>query len=323
MDNNFFMNETLFNIGKIVGGKVWLPQPGHEYDIITYEDRAYLRRSVSSNWPKESISTNSFSSNKNCVIDLLKVVNYNSCIHWNNVSRHINKNKLLKWCYKYGLPNGNFRIKITYIDGRQCVEYDLVCYDMVVMRLVFDLWNQLINRDIEGIKKIIRLISDCEYFKEIAPDKKLIFLEGFMPFKSSDELVSSLVGIINTNHPRSLDFICCSIFASIFQTVLRDSCFYEISSPHLSREYKIGAPLLEITPHCELLDFCYLQLYAIINSRDGTKYFKECANLDCRQQFWASHGRQKYCNSCDRRTVWAKKNAKKVKERRTVNQKGE
>lgn len=59
-----------------------------------------------------------------------------------------------------------------------------------------------------------------------------------------------------------------------------------------------------------LLSIAYYQLASLMSKpySDSKEKMKSCKS--CNSLFWANHARTKYCSSCDRRTVWSRKQRK-------------
>ncbi|WHH60420.1 hypothetical protein [Petroclostridium sp. X23] len=308
MNMNFYDNELLFNIGQLTNSQYYGPMPGYEYDIFEYESRPYLRRLSLSHALKQKALTKDFSNDKNCVISLIKVINRDKKTDWDNITKSINKKDLLKWCHRYGMPSSskNKRIKIeNYI----CIDYYQLCNDLVTIHLMFELWITMLNDDIENMKSLILSlikapILKSKYRTPTGEEGLSINIEHFFPIDTIEQ-ANMIIGQIGNNY-KSAKFLSCCIFQTLFDRILSHACFLKVSSPFVDSNYTIDSPLLKLSSYCDLLDLCYFQLFGIINSQEGSKHLKECAN--CNKQFWAHHGRVKYCPSCDRRTVWARNN---------------
>ena len=307
MKNYFIINEALFNIGQISMSKAFLPEPGHDYDIVTQNGKRFLRQLAFKNWKDHEVSTEAFSKNKNCIIDLMRTTNFSTTINWNNCSKYINEEILFKWCYKYGLPERVDQNGRTFIESWPSIDYDPLCIHIIQMRCMFNLWLGLINKDIDNTIKNISLIADCPTLKYKVQSKNgdevVISLKSFGNlFRNADELTNLTLQI--GNDFEKAKYLSCCIIETILDRELYKSCWFQVSSPYLTDNLNINSPLFEITPYCELIDLCYYQLFAIINNREGAKHLKECANPECKNNFWCHHKGQKYCPNCDRRTVW-------------------
>jgi len=58
-----------------------------------------------------------------------------------------------------------------------------------------------------------------------------------------------------------------------------------------------------------LLDICRYQLNLLMTTEgaDASKHLKECRNPDCRALFWAKHGNERLCDSCNPRSTDGRK----------------
>lgn len=311
--DNIFIDENVFNIGSLKNAKVYIPGPGYEYDVVLHNETLFLRRMKDTKKNINRVDISEFSKNKNCVISLIQTVNDYKDIDWAQTTDYVNIEKVKKWSTKYSLPRSLDRIRSELIDGLICVNLNLVCFEIVTLRLLYDLWSALIN---ENIDKLIRLYFQfinhpwikADYSKpeyKINPqyiDRNIdVKYFEFMNYNNTKNMI-----IQNMENKKFHKFYCCGIFAAIFDSALHHSCFYKISSP-LVETKNMDSLFLTIDTFCDIIDLCYFQLFSIINIKDGARHVKTCAN--CGDIFWATHGRRKYCGKpeCDRRTVFRKR----------------
>lgn len=61
-----------------------------------------------------------------------------------------------------------------------------------------------------------------------------------------------------------------------------------------------------------LFDIAYFHLANLLTMKDATiqRHLKTCNNPQCNHLFWSEHGHSRYCELCDRRTIWSRKKKK-------------
>lgn len=322
MSNIIFMNELLFNIGKLATPDLNRETSGFDYDIIDIDNKFYLRR-LNINRSQNKKPT----FNKNCLLELIKTVTYKKTVDWTESTKYIHKEKLIKWCSKYGIPINHGRYLIELIDNHLCVDYSSLSIDLIALRLMFDMWIAMVNQDINSMKVLIKNFANCPYLKEECQIPATgetaigICVKNFWPIESVDDYID-IANHIGDNFQLA-KYFAISISQTIFEKVLSNSCYLcitspyaentriKLSSPFIGNNLNQNLPLLKIDSKTELIDFCYFQLLGIMNTTEGTKHLKECNNPKCKELFWAHHGRVKYCPQCDRRKVWAENNKDK------------
>jgi|GEM_PF-6585892 len=217
------------------------------------------------------------------IISLLEIVKEISPWDWAMLSVIVPFDNIKKWLLKYGLPG--YDEELFYKHGTL---YSLRLFEkhVITLFLMFKLYESIYFEKEEDIVKYWSILIKHPDFVKRSQNEYQEQQNKFIgkTLENKKASVLDLLGII-VNH-------------EVENIQLRFLEYY--------RKFHLST--------ASVFSICYYQFGLMLSKNDKTvwKNIKKCANENCQTYFWA-HGNRKYCDMCDRRTIWSKNNPKKKK----------
>lgn len=214
------------------------------------------------------------------LLHLLEVVNGPASWDWAALSEIVPSEKAMWWTRKYGLPG---------YDPDFYARFHEYAYPLSLFRkhaatlfLMFKLYEAVYYEDEKEMIRYLSALIKHPDFERYPPEKYEEWQKEFSkrPLKNKKEYVLFQIRRIVNREIKNI------------------RVFFSLTDPNL---------YLHATSH---FDICYYQLGLLLTKNDETawKNIKKCVN--CNKYFWG-HGNKKYCNACDRRTVWSRNHPKR------------
>lgn len=306
-------NLEIGNLNIIYGG---LLHRFEKYSIETINDKQYIvGKNISKDFQtdiQDDLFTGDKTRKSKLATSLGNVFILNKPINYDDPINSIDNNKLIAFLKVYGLPE----LDIVLLNNDvYAIDLNLFFRKGILLSLFFQLQHDCLYEDERSINTYFHAFISNPLFKAI--DKSLTIDSWMLNLLDNSKetrnkyysdlqneftkknIKKNMFEFKNSNWKRRLEKLT-HLFSTAINTELNEMkfSFYASTSQFT----------LEATNLFQVIMYERAILISKMNV-EGKSNIKTCANPNCLAIF-NGHGNKKYCNNCDRRTMWSRKNKK-------------